>query len=99
MLYWTDRGDPPRGNSVHCSPLDPPEGRRTAEILLTRLMEGMGLALDPDDGRMHVTDLTGNVYAADLNGENRREILVLQGNLTGIARAVLPPTRTRRQDN
>jgi sugar lactone lactonase YvrE len=90
MLYWTDRGDPPRGNSVNRSPLDAPEGQRTPEILLTHLMEGIGLALDPDDGRMYVTDLAGNVYAADLDGSNRREILVLQGNLTGIARAVLP---------
>lgn len=89
-LYWTDRGDPPRGNSVNRSPMDPPDGRRTPEILLTHLMEGIGLALDPDDGRMYVTDLAGNVYAADLDGSNRREILVLQGNLTGIARAVLP---------
>ncbi|MFB9573625.1 hypothetical protein [Streptomyces yanii] len=43
---------------------------------------------------MYVTDLAGNVYAADLDGSNRREILVLQGNLTGIARVVLP-TGTR----
>ncbi|MFD7497148.1 3-hydroxyacyl-CoA dehydrogenase [Streptomyces sp. NPDC059832] len=93
-LYWTDRGDPPRGNSVNRSPMDPPDGRRTPEILLTHLMEGIGLALDPDDNRMYVTDLAGNVYAADLDGSNRREILVLQGNLTGIARAVLP-TGTR----
>jgi sugar lactone lactonase YvrE len=89
VLYWSDRGDPPRGNSVSRSPMDPPEGRRTSEILLTHLMEGIGLTLDPDEGRMYVTDLAGNVYAADLDGSNRREILVLQGNLTGITRAVL----------
>ncbi|MFF0398802.1 3-hydroxyacyl-CoA dehydrogenase [Streptomyces sp. NPDC005248] len=89
-LYWTDRGDPPRGNSVNRSPMDPPYGRRTPEILLTHLMEGIGLALDPDDSRMYVTDLAGNVYAADLDGSNRTEILVLQGNLTGIAHTVLP---------
>ena len=70
--------------------MDPPDGRRTPEILLTHLMEGIGLALDPDDGRMYVTDLAGNVYAADLDGSNRTEILVPQGNLTGIAHTVLP---------
>lgn len=90
MLYWTDRGDPPRGNSVNRSPMDPPYGRRTPEILLTHLMEGIGLALDRDAGRMYVTDLAGNVYAADLDGSSRTEILVLQGNLTGIAHTVLP---------
>ncbi|MEU9624479.1 3-hydroxyacyl-CoA dehydrogenase [Streptomyces sp. NPDC048155] len=92
MLYWTDRGDPPRGNSVNRSPMEPPDRWRKPEILLTHLMEGIGLALDPADGRMYVTDLAGNVYAADLDGSNRREILLLQGNLTGITRAVLTPS-------
>lgn len=90
MLYRTDRGDPPRGNSVNRAPTDPPAGPRTPEILLTHLLEGIGLALDPDQGRMYVTDVAGTVYAAGLDGSGRREILVLQGNLTGITRAVLP---------
>ncbi|MFD8423299.1 3-hydroxyacyl-CoA dehydrogenase [Streptomyces sp. NPDC059466] len=89
-LYWTDRGDPPRGNSVNRVPVDAPGGRREPEILWTHLMEGIGIALDPDDGRMFVTDLAGTVYAADLDGSNRREILVAQGNLTGIAHALVP---------
>ncbi|MFD5797409.1 3-hydroxyacyl-CoA dehydrogenase [Streptomyces diastatochromogenes] len=93
MLYWTDRGDPPRGNSVSRSPMKPPDEQRAPEILLTHLMEGIGIALDPDGGRMYVTDLAGSVYAAGLDGSDRREILVAQGNLTGIARAVLQPTR------
>ncbi|MFG2958903.1 3-hydroxyacyl-CoA dehydrogenase [Streptomyces sp. NPDC048291] len=88
-LYWTDRGDPPRGNTVNRAPLDPPDGRWTSEILLTHLMEGIGIALDPDGGRMYVTDLGGSVYAAGLDGSERREILAAQGNLTGIAHAVL----------
>ena len=90
MLYWTDRGDPPRGNTVNRSPLDPPDGRWTSEILLTHLMEGIGIALDPDGHHMYATDLGGSVYAAGLDGSDRKEILAAQGNLTGIARAVLP---------
>jgi hypothetical protein len=39
---------------------------------------------------MFVTDLGGTVYEADLDGSNRREILLAQGNLTGIAYAQLP---------
>ncbi|MFD8817635.1 YncE family protein, partial [Streptomyces sp. NPDC059627] len=88
-LYWTDRGDPPRGNTVNRAPLDPPDGRWTSEILVTHLMEGIGIALDPDRDHMYVTDLAGTVYAAGLDGSDRREILVAQGNLTGIAHAVL----------
>ncbi|MGW2930840.1 3-hydroxyacyl-CoA dehydrogenase [Streptomyces sp. NPDC001156] len=90
MLYWTDRGDPPRGNTVNRAPTDPRGGRRTSEILMTHLMEGIGIALDPDGGHMYITDLAGNVYAAGLDGSGQREILILQGNLTGIAHAVLP---------
>ncbi|MER6535740.1 3-hydroxyacyl-CoA dehydrogenase [Streptomyces sp900105755] len=89
MLYWTDRGDPPRGNSVNRAPLDPPDGRWTSEILMTHLMEGIGIALDPDGDRMYVTDLGGSVYTAALDGSDRHELLVVQGNLTGIAHAVL----------
>jgi hypothetical protein len=91
MLYWTDRGDPPRGNTVNRAPMDATNGRREPpEILWTHLMEGIGIALDPGGGRMFVTDLGGNVYVADLDGSNRREILLVQGNLTGIAYAELP---------
>ncbi|MGW1727547.1 3-hydroxyacyl-CoA dehydrogenase [Streptomyces sp. NPDC002306] len=90
MLYWTDRGDPPRGNTANRAPVDPPGGRRTPEILLNHLMEGIGLALDPEGERIYVTDLGGSVYAAGLDGADAKEILVAQGNLTGIVHTVLP---------
>jgi DNA-binding beta-propeller fold protein YncE len=90
MLYWTDRGDPPRGNTVNRAPIDATDGHSEPEILLTHLMEGIGIALDPAGDRMFVTDLGGTVYLADLDGSNAREILVAQGNLTGIAYAELP---------
>jgi sugar lactone lactonase YvrE len=91
MLYWTDRGDPPQGNTINRAPIEAANGRRTSpEILSTHLQEGIGIALDPPGDRMWVTDLGGNVYAADLDGSNRREILFVQGNLTGIAYAELP---------
>jgi hypothetical protein len=84
VLYWTDRGDAPRGNTVNRAPVD-----RAAEpeILVRSLMEGIGLALDLPGGRMFVTDLGGSVYAADLDGRNLRPILSAQGNLTGVAYA------------
>lgn len=89
LLYWTDRGDPPRGNTVNRAPMHPRNAVRSPEILLTHLMEGIGIALDPDGGRMYVTDLGGSIYTAGLDGSDRKEILVAQGNLTGIAHAVL----------
>jgi hypothetical protein len=90
MLYWTDRGDPPRGNTVNRAPMDSPAGQRKYEILLTHLQEGIGIALDLGGGRMFVTDLTGSVYEAGLDGSRMREIMLLQGNLTGIAYAEVP---------
>lgn len=83
-LYWTDRGDPPLGNTVNRASID-----KTAEraILLTHLMEGIGLALDVPGNRMFVTDLGGSIYCADLDGGDARTIRAAQGNLTGIAYA------------
>lgn len=83
VLYWTDRGDPPRGNTVNRAPID---GKTTTpEILITHLMEGIGIALDVPGNRMFVTDFAGSVYSADLDGSNERNSLYAQGNLTGIA--------------
>lgn len=90
MLYWTDRGDPPLGNTVNRAPMDPEAGQRKSEILLTHLQEGIGIALDLGGGRMFVTDLTGSVYQAGLDGSRMTEIMLLQGNLTGIAYAEVP---------
>jgi hypothetical protein len=89
-LYWTDRGDPPRGNTVNRAPMDAPDGGREFEILWGHLQEGIGIALDRRRRRMFVTDLTGTVYEAELDGSQLREILLLQGNLTGIAYVELP---------
>ena len=86
MLYWTDRGDPPRGNTVNRAPMDiPPDSHTQSEILVTHLMEGIGLSLDLKGGRMFVTDLAGSVYSANLDGTNPKMLLAAQGNLTGIA--------------
>src|SRR6202795_266433 len=84
VLYWTDRGDPPRGNTVNRAPIDK---KATPDILITHLMEGIGIALDVPGNRMFVTDFAGSVYSADLDGKNERNFLYAQGNLTGIAYA------------
>ena len=90
-LYWTDRGDPPRGNTVNRAPMDPQtENGKEPEILFTHLMEGIGVALDLKGGRMFITDFGGSVYSANLDGSNRRTLLVAEGNLTGIAYAEVP---------
>jgi DNA-binding beta-propeller fold protein YncE len=89
MLYWTDRGDPPRGNTVNRAPLDRQPGKEP-EILFDHLMEGIGLALDLKGGRMFFTDFAGTVYSANLDGSNHKTLVAAEGNLTGIAYAELP---------
>src|SRR5882672_7165360 len=100
LLYWTDRGDPPRGNTVNRAPMvadsrkgaAPPEIVLThsiegpvPDILVTHLMEGIGIALDLKGNRMFVTDLAGSLYSAKLDGSEKKTVLAAQGNLTGIA--------------
>ena len=88
VMYWTDRGDPPRGNTVNRAPMDPtPGNRKDPEILFSHLMEGIGLALDLKGGRMFITDFAGTVYSANLDGSNKKTLLFAEGNLTGIAYA------------
>jgi DNA-binding beta-propeller fold protein YncE len=90
-LYWTDRGDPPRGNTVNRAPMDQAiEERKEPEILFSHLMEGIGLALDVKGGRMFMTDFGGSVYSANLDGSNRKTLLFAEGNLTGIAYVEVP---------
>ncbi len=88
FIYWTDRGDPPRGNTVNRASIDADFSKHpTPDILLTHLMEGIGIALDFKGGRMFITDLAGTIYSAKLDGTEKKPLLVAQGNLTGIAYA------------
>ncbi len=94
MLYWTDRGDPPLGNTVNRAPMDPTRGTNNViEVLMSNLMEGIGLALDRKGGRLFVTDFGGSVYSANLDGSDQKTLLYGQGNLTGIAYAEPPAGR------
>jgi sugar lactone lactonase YvrE len=94
-IYWTDRGDAPRGNTVNRAPMEPPSGvdpkrRQDIQILTGGLAEGIGIALDVPGDRMYFTDLGGSVYSARLDGTNRKTLLSGQGTLTGIAFGRLP---------
>jgi hypothetical protein len=91
FIYWTDRGDPPRGNTVNRASIDADFSKHpTPDILLTHLMEGIGIALDFKGNRMFLTDLAGTIYSARLDGSEKKPLLVAQGNLTGIAYPEVP---------
>jgi hypothetical protein len=92
VLYWTDRGNPPLGNTVNRASVDAPAGNgRAPERIVSDLMEGIGIALDVPGDRMFVTDLGGSVYSAKLDGSEKRAFLFAQGNLTGVAYAEVTP--------
>lgn len=82
MLYWTDRGTLPRGNTVSRTPI---EGNLMREIVLGHLMEGVGLALDVRGDRMFLTDLGGSIHSVHLNGTDKHPIALAQGILSGVA--------------
>ena len=97
-MYWTDRGDPPRGNTVSRATMDITSGgRKDPEIIFNHLMEGIGLALDLKNNRMFMTDLGGSVYTCNLDGSGKKNLLFAQGNLSGIAYAEIPSTSEKKR--
>ena len=86
-LYWTDRGAPPRGNTLNRAPLPAP-GQKGAqpEILAEGFTEAIGLAVDDDAGVVYVADLGGRIWVVPLEGDGeKRELIDLGEPLTGIA--------------
>ncbi|KAG8160029.1 hypothetical protein KVR01_010666 [Diaporthe batatas] len=81
-LYWTDRGDPPRGNSLNRAAIGM---GGVPQVLATRLHETIGLALDRDEDVAYVTDLAGGVYAIDIKKRTKKVLFPELGDLTGIA--------------
>jgi 3-hydroxyacyl-CoA dehydrogenase/sugar lactone lactonase YvrE len=82
IIYWTDRGNPPQGNTVSRASLD---NGKDQQILVNDLMEGIGLSLDLKNGRMFFADLGGSVYSSKLDGSEKKALVFAGGNLTGVA--------------
>jgi hypothetical protein len=70
------KGDPPRGNTVNRASID--EKPAMPEIVLTHLMEGIGIALDVAGDRMFVTDFAGSIYSAKLPSTRLSELWLEQ---------------------
>jgi DNA-binding beta-propeller fold protein YncE len=101
-IYWTDRGDAPRGNTVNRASMKMPVGadpknRKDIQILLGGLDEAIGVALDIPGNRLYITDLGGNLVSARLDGSDRKTLGTKLGALTGIAFARVPASSVRPQ--
>jgi len=84
-LYWTDRGDPPAGNTLNRARIRPGEPM-VREIILTGLREGIGLTLDHSNKRVFVSDLGGFVHVMSLERPDPGKVIFSgHGPLTGIA--------------
>lgn len=85
-LYWTDRGDPPRGNTLNRARFQ--AGRPVDhEILLSNLQEAIGLALDLPNQRAFVSELvSGTVQQVELSRPGHGRVIYRgEGRLTGLA--------------
>src|SRR5258706_3468875 len=81
IIYWTDRGNPPQGNTVSRSSLD---NGKDQQILVNDLMEGIGLSLDLRNGRMFFADLGGSVYFSKVDRLGKKTFVFPRGKLTGV---------------
>ncbi|WP_206240066.1 hypothetical protein [Novosphingobium terrae] len=84
FLYWTDRGDPPEGNTLNRADLRG-TGPYVHECLIGGLQEGIGLALDEAGQRAFVGDLGGFVRVVALDGDDSGQVIFSgHGPLTGL---------------
>ncbi len=84
-LYWSDRGDPPNGNTVNRARIR--DGKAVDhEILISGLEEAIGLAHDPAGRRVFVSDLGGHLRVVNVDHPHEARIVFQgHGKLTGIA--------------
>lgn len=90
MLYWTDRGEIPFGNSLYRIQLGehgelPTAGKTSHEVLARHFHETIGLKLVPSEKAVYVTDLGGSIYCCDLESSRKTTLFTEAGRaFTGI---------------
>ncbi len=86
VLFWTDRGAGPDGNTLNRAPI-PARGERGAspEILARGFREAIGLAVDRRRGVAYVSDLGGSIHEIDIASGEDRVVAKFPGGVTGIA--------------
>ena len=82
ILYWTDRGSEPNGNSLNCADITD-AGLENHKILVTGFKEAIGLVLSAP--YIFVSDLSGCVYR--INRDTLQKYVIYSGGqaLTGMA--------------
>ncbi|QSZ35264.1 hypothetical protein DSL72_008133 [Monilinia vaccinii-corymbosi] len=92
-LFWTDRGDPPKGNSLNSAKLGfslkaLTEGNTQEtneyQVLTRRFHEAIGLKLDSVNKHVYLTDLGGAVYRVGTDGKDKKRIYDEECSFSGI---------------
>ncbi len=86
VLYWTDRGAGPTGNSLNRAGVPAPQQKGAAPtVLATGFDEAIGLALDTRHSLVYVSDLSGTIRSVDLaRGDAPRVVATLAQPATGL---------------
>ncbi|OBR10412.1 3-hydroxyacyl-CoA dehydrogenase [Colletotrichum higginsianum IMI 349063] len=95
-LFWTDRGEIPKGNTLNRAAIDAETGLLAAaaaapggakyEILVRHLNEAIGVKLDRENGHVYFSDLGGSIYRCNADGSEKRKIFVDENRaISGIA--------------
>lgn len=86
LIYWTDRGGPPYGNTLNKSAIPKAgEAGGSAVLLASGFHEAIGLAVDKVAGIAYVGDLLGEIRAVKLDGSGESVLEKVPGRITGIA--------------
>ncbi|TEY77512.1 hypothetical protein BOTCAL_0054g00170 [Botryotinia calthae] len=92
-LYWTDRGEPPRGNNLNSAKLgdnslkvleENTEEKNEYKILTRQLHETIGFKLDTVNKHVYLTDLGGAVYRVGMDGKDKKRVYDEECSFTGI---------------
>ena len=82
LLFWTDRGAPPNGNSLNRARITP-AGLEGHTIVCAGFGDAIGLSYEPQTGSMYVADHLGTIHRVNL-ASGQRSTVHVGGGYTGI---------------
>lgn len=74
VLWWTDRGDYPAGNSLNLADLKCGSGKLEIVVVARHFHEAIGLKIDWVNQHVYLTDIGGTVYMLDINGKKKKKL-------------------------
>jgi 3-hydroxyacyl-CoA dehydrogenase len=96
LLWWTDRGEHPGGNSLNVSYVGTKKPKSLAmavmpqrNILTRHLHEAIGIRLDTVNKCVYICDLGGSMYCVSMDGKSKRVVYQSEAAFTGVALAYL----------